>query len=65
MSNDLTKLEHAVTLLNNAWKGPMQSLLFGYFIYKEIGISGIIGLAFLLSFVPIQGKIINILKINV
>lgn len=57
MSNDLTRFEYALAFLHDIWKGPMEAILFGYFIYREIGISAIIGMAFLLSFIPLQGMV--------
>lgn len=59
MSNDLAKFELALAFLHDIWKGPMQAILFTYFIYREIGISAIIGVAFLASFVPLQGLFCN------
>lgn len=33
------------------------SIILGYLVYREIGYSGIIGIVFILSFIPIQCKI--------
>ena len=57
VANDMSRFELALAFIHDVWKGPLESLLFGYFIYQQIGIAGIIGLGFLLSFIPIQGKI--------
>jgi hypothetical protein len=59
LSNDISRFDIALTLLQDLWKGPLEALLLGYFIYREIGVAGIIGIAFLLSFIPLQGKIIS------
>lgn len=59
MSNDLTRFEYALAFLHDVWKGPMEAILFSYFIYMEIGISAVIGMAFLLSFIPLQGLILD------
>lgn len=56
LSNDLERFEMAVIFIHDIWKAPMQALLFTYFIYQEIGIGGIVGIASLLGFIPLQGK---------
>lgn len=56
MASDLQRFDWAISFLHDIWKGPFEALLFTYFIYREIGISAVIGIAFLLSFIPLQGK---------
>ncbi len=60
IANDMSRFELALAFLHDVWKGPVEALLFGYFIYQQIGVAGVIGMAFLLSFIPIQGININI-----
>lgn len=55
-SNDLGKFDIAMCFVHDLWKGPAEAILLGYFIYREIGVAGIIGMAFLLSFIPLQGE---------
>lgn len=57
LSNDLARFEIALAFVHDIWKGPMEALLFTYFIYQEIGIGAIVGIAFLLSFIPLQAYI--------
>lgn len=54
MSNDVAKFDTATSLVHDIWKGPIELLLLGCFIYREIGASGLIGIVFLLSFIPLQ-----------
>lgn len=54
LSSDLARFELALVFIHDIWKGPMQAMLFTYFIYQEIGTSAIIGIAFLLGFIPFQ-----------
>lgn len=56
ISNDLARIEPGLSSLNDVWKGPLQVLIFGYIIYLEIGVAGLIGMLFLTSFIPLQGK---------
>lgn len=55
IANDVHRFELAFTFFHDVWKGPLEALLFGYFIYQHIDLAGIIGMVFLLSFIPIQG----------
>lgn len=54
LTNDLNKFELALAFLHDLWKGPLETVLLGYLVYREIGISGIVGILFILSFIPIQ-----------
>lgn len=58
LSSDVYHFDVAISYFHDIWKGPLEALLFTYFIYHEIGVSAIIGIAFLLSFIPMQGKMI-------
>lgn len=55
LSNDLSKFDIGLAFIHDIWKGPIEMLVFGVVIYIEIGISAIIGMAFLASFIPLQG----------
>ncbi|XP_058461288.1 probable multidrug resistance-associated protein lethal(2)03659 [Malaya genurostris] len=57
LSNDVGRYDVALAFVHDLWKGPAECLLLGYFIYLEIGYSGILGMAFLLSFIPLQAWI--------
>lgn len=56
MSNDVAKFDTATGFVHDIWKGLIELVVLGFFIYKQIGISGLFGIAFLLSFIPLQGK---------
>lgn len=56
LSNDVGKFDLALLFLHDLWRGPLVCLLVAYFLFHEIGYSGVIGMAFLLSFIPLQGK---------
>lgn len=59
LSNDLAKFDLVFYFIQEIWKGPIQALSFLVVIYLEVGWSGVIGLFFLLSFIPLQGKVWN------
>lgn len=54
MSFDSYRFDGTITLLHYLWKGPIEVVVFGYFLYLEIGYYGWIGVGFILCFVPIQ-----------
>lgn len=55
LSFDMNRFNNIMTFLRYLWKGPVEIIVFGYFIYGEIGYYGFIGVGFILCFVPIQG----------
>lgn len=54
LSNDLGRFDVALCFLHDTWKGPLESLLIGYLMYREIGLAAVIGVSFMLSFIPLQ-----------
>lgn len=56
MSNDVAKFDYAVANFNDLYKGPIEAVILSFIIYREIGVSGLIGMGFLLFFIPLQCK---------
>lgn len=54
MSNDVSKFDTGVSLIHDLWKGPVELIVLGSFIYMEIGVAGLIGIVGMLSFIPLQ-----------
>lgn len=54
LSNDVEKFDSALQFFHDLYKGPIEAVVFGYLMYREIGISAVIGVLFLLSFLPLQ-----------
>lgn len=54
ISSDMGKFDVAICFVHDLWRGPVEAIIYGYLMYREIGISAIIGLAFILSFIPLQ-----------
>ncbi|XP_037911371.1 probable multidrug resistance-associated protein lethal(2)03659 [Hermetia illucens] len=54
LSNDLTIFDMCMTYVCEVFRGPLEAILFGYLMYLEIGISSIIGVGFMLLFLPAQ-----------
>lgn len=56
LSNDVNRFDICVIFLHYLWIGPLQTVIVTYFLWNQIGVSSVIGVAALLVFIPIQGK---------
>ncbi|XP_050098722.1 probable multidrug resistance-associated protein lethal(2)03659 [Anopheles aquasalis] len=67
LSNDVGRLDLAVLFLHYLWLGPLETVVVTYLMYREIGISAIFGVIFLLLFIPLQaylGKKTSVLRLR-
>nr|XP_013098632.1 unnamed protein product [Stomoxys calcitrans] len=55
ISNDVGRLDLATIFIHYLWVGPLETCLITYLMYREIGISAVFGVAFMLMFIPLQG----------
>ncbi|ENN80604.1 hypothetical protein YQE_02982, partial [Dendroctonus ponderosae] len=56
LSNDLSRLDQGFILAHFAWIGPVQVTIGTWLLYREIGYAALFGVAFLISFVPLEGN---------
>lgn len=56
LSNDVNRFDLAIIFLHYLWIGPLETIIITYFMYQEVGVAAIIGVATLLLFIPLQGK---------
>lgn len=56
LSNDVSKFDQGFVLAHFVWVGPIQVSVGIWLLYKEIGMAALFGVAFLVSFVPLQSK---------
>lgn len=56
ISNDVATFDYATCFLQELWVGPVEAVVMGYFIYREIGYPGLIGIGVMLAFIPLQGE---------
>lgn len=56
LSNDVNRFDLAVLFAHHLWLGPVETIICTYFMYLEVGVSAIIGVCVLVSFVPLQSK---------
>ncbi|XP_011138927.1 probable multidrug resistance-associated protein lethal(2)03659 isoform X1 [Harpegnathos saltator] len=55
LSNDVSRFDVAIIFLHYLWIGPLETIVLTYFMYMEVEISSLIGVAVLLLFIPLQG----------
>ncbi|XP_046426437.1 probable multidrug resistance-associated protein lethal(2)03659 isoform X1 [Neodiprion fabricii] len=55
LSNDVNRFDVAIVFLNYIWIAPLETIIISYFMWAEVGVSAIIGVATLLMFIPLQG----------
>ncbi|XP_076167723.1 putative multidrug resistance-associated protein lethal(2)03659 isoform X2 [Ptiloglossa arizonensis] len=55
LSNDVNRFDVAIIFLHYLWIGPLETIIIMYFMYREVEVSAIIGVATLLMFIPLQG----------
>lgn len=56
ISNDVATFDYTTCFIQELWVGPVEGVIMGYFIYREIGYSGIIGIGVMMMFIPLQGE---------
>lgn len=56
LSNDVSKFDQGFLLCHFVWVGPIQTAVGTYMLYRTIGVAAFFGMAFLLSFIPLQSK---------
>jgi ATP-binding cassette subfamily C (CFTR/MRP) protein 4 len=64
VSNDVSRFEMVVFMLHYLWSAPIQTVVIGYFVYQEVGLAGVAGLAVICTVAPIQCKLNAILNIS-
>ncbi|KPU73242.1 uncharacterized protein Dana_GF26917 [Drosophila ananassae] len=67
ISNDLGKLDGKVYQGHYLWVGPLQTILITYVMYQEIGFAAVLGVAFIVLFIPLNlyvGKISSKLRLK-
>lgn len=56
LSNDVNRFDVAIIFLHYLWIAPLETIIITYFMFAEVQIAAIIGVATLLMFIPLQGK---------
>lgn len=61
LSNDVGRFETSILFINHLWIAPIELIAVSVILYNIIGVSSLLGVGFLLIFVPIQSKFFKIL----
>ncbi|XP_077294803.1 putative multidrug resistance-associated protein lethal(2)03659 [Arctopsyche grandis] len=59
LSNDVNRFDTAIIFLHYLWIGPLGTIIMTYMMWQEIGESALIGVAFMLMFIPLQAWLGN------
>lgn len=54
LSNDVNRFDVALLFAHQLWVGPIETIICTYLMYLQVGYSAVIGVAFLLMFIPVQ-----------
>jgi ATP-binding cassette subfamily C (CFTR/MRP) protein 4 len=56
MSNDVSRFDWFMSFTHDVWLPPLASAVAGYFIYQQVQFAGLLGMAILILFMPLQGE---------
>lgn len=52
----MNRFDVSVIFAHYLWLGPVQTILCTYLMYLQVGVSAVVGVILLISFIPLQGK---------
>ncbi|XP_067014167.2 probable multidrug resistance-associated protein lethal(2)03659 [Anabrus simplex] len=55
LANDVNRFDVGVIFLHYLWIAPLETLLITYFLWNEVGLSAVLGVATIIIFIPLQG----------
>lgn len=58
LSNDVNRFDSAIIFLHHILIGPLQTVIISYLLYIKLGLPALIGVVMMLSFVPLQSKLL-------
>ncbi|XP_049887227.1 ATP-binding cassette sub-family C member 4-like isoform X2 [Pectinophora gossypiella] len=67
LSNDVNRFDVAIIFLHYLWIGPLATVIVTYFMWEEISWAAIVGVGFMLAFIPLQaylGKRTSVLRLK-
>ncbi|XP_070505627.1 probable multidrug resistance-associated protein lethal(2)03659 isoform X2 [Chironomus tepperi] len=59
MSREINKLDYAIATCHELYRAPLEAVLIGIYIFKEVGFEGIFGKILMLAFVPLLFYIVR------
>lgn len=64
ITKDVMMFDSAIMFGNDLWIGVIQTSIIGYMMYRQIGVSAIIGLIVFIAMIPLQCKFFKILMVQ-
>ncbi|VVC46074.1 ABC transporter type 1, transmembrane domain,ABC transporter-like,P-loop containing nucleoside triphosphate [Cinara cedri] len=55
LSNDVNRFDTASLFLHFVWVGPLKTIVVTYYLWQEVGVSSVFGVAIMVMFVPLIG----------
>lgn len=62
MSTDAQRMQELTTYLQMVWSAPLQIALSVFFLWKQVGVATLAGIATMVLFVPVNGCVARLLK---
>lgn len=56
LSNDVNRFDVGIIFVHQLWVAPLETIIVTVLMYQKVGWAAVIGVAFLLMFVPLQSK---------
>lgn len=60
MSNDVNRFDTTPLFFHYLWISPIQMVMITYFMYKDMGISAVLGMISIMGVIPLQGVFIKL-----
>lgn len=60
LSNDVNRFDVAIIFLHYLWIGPLATVIITYLMWQEISWAAVVGVSFMLAFIPLQGTYLHI-----
>lgn len=60
ITKDVMMFDSAIMFGNDLWIGVIQTSLIGYMMYKQIGVSAVVGLIVFIAMIPVQRKYLKL-----
>lgn len=54
LSNDVNRFDYVSIFVHHIWVAPLQTCIACYLMYQRVGVAAVVGVVFLLLFVPLQ-----------
>lgn len=62
MSTDAQRMQELTTYLQMVWSAPLQIALSVFFLWQQVGVATLAGIATMVLFVPVNGCVARLLK---